>query len=678
MASLNQLEPGQKLARYPLRDYQEDWIEKIYGAWKSGNRRVLAQLPTGGGKTVALAHISRDFLRSGKKVLVIAHRLELVEQAAEKLFEVVGEPAGIIKHGIEPHLDRKIQVASIQTLFRRDLSEIAPDVGLLICDEAHHASASSYRQVFEFYKGAVILGVTATPLRMDGQGFQDLFDSLVIGETTSVLIRRGYLAPYRLFVSDSTISTVGVKQSKKDFVYSDLALAVTTQISLEDIFNNWKEYAPFKRTVIFASSLEHSKALASRFRANGIGAEHLDGDTPEKERRGILQRFSSGETLVITNYQILTEGYDCAEIECVYCVRPTLSPTLWLQMVGRSLRSSPQKKSATIIDLTENWKKHGLPDDERTWSLEPNSLLDGRYVPGLARCSACTHVFRPLTKELEPISWSMGEDGRLIEHYQAICPSCGASVDFSRSESKRYRRLLRLKSSLHPEIKEVDLSVSPIRLRTVYDLIVAKRLRQLPTPEAYKAIFMGLITTIIEYSLGDWREIVKMVEPKEALHSQKAWQLYQEAKVRHKNRMAALAHLKKRQQKQLPVTNNQLPNKQLPVASEQLPNDSQTLVTGHCSLVTEIKSVGNDYFRQRYEQEWCESLSELNSEYAEFFQKNAGLFFVEQAKGQLNISIEVINSDLVRKLRQTEVETAFSKGFNSQVNVMFRMALAHK
>ncbi len=101
-------------------------------------------------------------------------------------------------------------------------------------------------------------------------------------------------------------------------------------------------------------------------------------------------------------------------------------------------------------------------------------------------------------------------------------------------------------------------------------------------------------------------------------------------------------------------------------------------VTGNCSLVTEINSVGNDYFRQRYEQEWCESLSELNSEYAEFFQKNAGLFFVERAKGQLNISIEVINSDLVRKLRQTEVETAFSKGFNCQVNVMFRMALAHK
>ncbi|MGK7874761.1 MAG: DEAD/DEAH box helicase [Xenococcaceae cyanobacterium] len=264
-------------ARYPLREYQQEWIEEIWAAWNNGKRSVLAQLATAAGKTVAFAHISHDFFRQGKKVLVIAHRLELVEQAAEKLSAVIGESVGIIKHGFKLHPSRNIQVASIQTLVRRNLSEVLPDIGLLICDEAHLACASSYRQIFSFYDNAVILGATATPQRTDGQGFKDLFDHLVLGRSTETLIQQGYLSKFRLFATDQTISTVGVTKSRGDFLASDLALAVNTQVGVADVLDNWRKFANGLRTVIFASSLEHSKAIAAASRKSKVKRQKAKG-----------------------------------------------------------------------------------------------------------------------------------------------------------------------------------------------------------------------------------------------------------------------------------------------------------------------------------------------------------------------------------------------------------------
>ncbi|MDJ0718091.1 MAG: DEAD/DEAH box helicase [Prochloraceae cyanobacterium] len=655
-------------SKFPLRDYQIEWIDAIYEAWRTGARRVLAQLPTGGGKTVALSHISKNFFVENKKVLVIAHRLELIEQAAEKLFAVIGEPVGTIKHGIEPNYHRRIQVGSIQTLLRRDLKTIVPEVGLLVCDEAHHATATSYRQIFDFYKQSLILGVTATPLRMDGVGFEDLFEHLVVGEPTSTLIKRGYLCPYRLFVSEETISTVGVKKSKKDFQARDLALAVTTQISPSDIYRNWRNYGEGKRTVIFASSLEHSKAIAKTFINNEVMAMHLDGETPDEQRRQMLKQFEAGSIKVITNYQILTEGYDCENLECVYCLRPTLSTTLWLQMVGRSLRTSHSKPYSIIIDLTENWKVHGLPDDERQWSLSASVTKKTFVGDRTLVCHQCTHVFKVNSQLLQPISWSMGADGLLVENYQVHCPHCGATIEFQLKESKRYHRMLRLKSSIFPEIKEVDLTVNPRRLKEVYHLIITQRLKQLPTKEAYKAIFMGLISKINHYTLGDWREIVRMVEPSESKYSQKAWQLYNEALIRHKNRLAALAHVQKRQQRVTLTSKSQqhIKNDDNPLQKE--PNRENQQETQNAKLV------GNPDFKSRYSQEWNRSVSHLQPDIAQFFTREAGLFFVEKSHNVFNISIEVINSDWVKRLRQKQVEEAFTKGFNCQVNLMFRIA----
>ena len=265
------------------------------------------------------------FFKKEQQVLVVAHRIELITQAAEKLEQIIGEPVGIIKAGIPAHPERKIQVASIQTLARRAPKQLPANIGLLIFDEAHHASALSYRRLIEHYKNASILGVTATPQRIDGQGFQDLFDDLVIGMTTTELMRQGYLSKFRLFATDQTLSTIGISTSRGDFKAKELALAVTSQIGLSSVLQNYLKYANSLRTVIFAASLEHSRAIALEFCRQGIKAEHLDGDTKPGERTQILERFKNGITRVISNYEILTEGYDCPEIECVYCLRLTMN-----------------------------------------------------------------------------------------------------------------------------------------------------------------------------------------------------------------------------------------------------------------------------------------------------------------------------------------------------------------
>ncbi|MBA3921562.1 MAG: DEAD/DEAH box helicase, partial [Nostocaceae cyanobacterium] len=301
---------SQVVSKYYLRDYQDEWIQDIYSSWNRGNRRVLAQLPTGAGKTVCLAHIADSFFTEQRIVLVIAHRIELITQAAEKLESIIGQKVGIIKAGIKAKEECLIQVASIQTLAARELSSLPKNVGLLIFDEAHHATASSYRRIIEHYDFAQILGVTATPQRVDGQGFVDLFDDLVVGNSTSLLIKQKYLSKFRLFATSQSISTVGVEKTKGDFRASALALAVTSQIGAPEIYQNYLLYARNLRTVIFAVSLEHSRALAEFFSQQGIKAEHLDGSTPPEERADILRRFRNGKTSVLTNYEILTEGYD--------------------------------------------------------------------------------------------------------------------------------------------------------------------------------------------------------------------------------------------------------------------------------------------------------------------------------------------------------------------------------
>ncbi|KAB8314380.1 DEAD/DEAH box helicase [Tolypothrix campylonemoides VB511288] len=665
--------------QYELRDYQRKWIKDIWESWNRGNRRVLAQLPTGAGKTICFAHICHKFFQQHQQVLVIAHRIELITQAAEKLEIIVGESVGIIKGGCPQHPERRIQVASVQTLARRELLELPLNIGLLLFDEAHHASASSYRRLIEHYQDARILGVTATPQRIDGQGFQELFDDLVVGIPTAALIKQGYLSKFRLFSTNQTISTSGVKKSRGDFRAKELAVAVTSQIGVDEIFQNYLKYAQNLRTVIFACSLEHSRVLAAQFCRHGIKAEHLDGETKPESRVQILERFRTGATQVITNYEILTEGYDCPNIECIYCVRPTESSTLWLQMTGRVLRTSSLKPTAVIIDVTDNWKKHGLPDEERQWSLEPKTLTCSSSL-GLIQCPHCTHVFKPLSHERAIVDGEIGEDGLVIEHHEAICPSCACTVEFTTKETTNQNLKstikIRVQNSLNLDLTEIDLSVSGSRLEMVYDMLYSQNLKNAPPAKIYKAIFMTFIEKISEFTLGDWREIVKMIEPLEVVITKKAWELYTEALDRHKNRLLALSFIEQRKSKNqdnlapMRVTTDKSVNQ---VAAKILSVPEQEPKSPLLK-----QNLGNPYFQEKYAQEWKQSLAKCSVTTADFLSKNAGLFHVETTPKFVNISLEIENiPNLKLKLKEvyncTEIQSAFSQGFGKEAKVILRL-----
>lgn len=668
-------------AKYPLREYQKDWIEQIFASWQQGHQSVLAQLPTGAGKTVCFAHISDEFLRQGGSVLVIAHRTELIEQAVAKLESVTGWEVGVIKYGVQPHPERLVQVASIQTLARR---ELLPDSNtkLLIFDEAHHATSSSYRKIIQFYPEACILGVTATPVRIDGQSLKDIFSDLVVGESPKTLINNGYLSGFRLFATERTVNTTGVS-GQKDYISTQLALAINTQISPSDIYRIWNKYAINRKTIVFAASVGHSKTLAQEYQLQGIAAEHIDGDTPPAQRFDILKAFDKGLIQVLCNYQILTEGYDCSSIEVVLCVRPTKSLVLWHQMIGRGLRPNVNQDNTILIDLTENWQQHGLPDEPVEWKLTCQPASSSLGSRGLVKCYHCTHVFVPLSDELISQSASVDALGKLVFHYQARCPNCGQIVEFDKPESSDYAARVPVKEQVHPEIKELDLSVNKDRIHAVIQLIDNKHLNGKPN-KIYTAIFMEFIETIQEFTLGEWREIVILSQAPEEIPTKKAWELFQEAYRRYKNRLAALSYVEARNQKALSESKAKVSpafagrSKQLDRLERAFERESESSAAHPLAL----PKVGNPQMRNQYGLEWNKTLSSVKKhspEAAEFLSTSSGLFHVDKSQLTLTVTVEVLEEGLKvfrSQIKQSELNACFSFGFGKPAKVMFRLPVA--
>jgi len=508
---------GQERENIRLRPYQEDFTQAIFASWAKGNRRVLGQLPTGAGKTVIFSHLCRTFLERGEGVLVVAHRLELILQAKEKLEAISGLPCGVIKAGFPVELNYDVQVASIQSLVRR---KRYPEAGLVIIDEAHHSCAKSYTTVLEAYPDAYVLGVTATPCRSDGQGFKYIYDDLVVGISPDKLIEQGYLSRFKLF-GCKAIDTRGVRKTAGDYnlqQLSEVAMEVTGEI-----VPTWRKYADGKRTVVFAVGINHSKQIVQAFVSEGICAEHLDGETPPDERAAILERFRAGETLILSNCGIVTEGFDVPGIEAVQCVRPTASTSLWLQMIGRALRPAQGKDHAAIIDHSDNWKNHGLPDEERDWSLDPISLNPGRFV---LQCPECEHCFRALSHEQKPYRQILDARGNLKPIYKSTCPSCLHEFDWEMGKGGDGGPILL--EQLEGEVTEVSLDTQQWAIEEFQTIAT----EQQATGKKRGWIYYQLIESdrALEFSLGDWRYFAKQFGYKSgwAWHT---WQLVREKKT---------------------------------------------------------------------------------------------------------------------------------------------------
>lgn len=398
-----------------LRPYQSAAIEAARERVRSGAKRCLIIMPTGGGKTVVASEIIRGATEKGSRTLFLAHRRELILQTCDKLLRF-GVPHGVIMGGIPAAPQHQVQVASVQALAQRGGS--LSRVDLVFLDEAHHASSSNlYTKLLQRWPEARVVGLTATPWRLDGQGLADVFEAHVVATTPRQLRDEGYLVPVGGYVYEG-IDTEGAKVRGGDFVAKDLEASATSRRVVGDIVSEWLMHAAGKRTVLFAVTVEQSRLMVQEFLKAGVPAEHVDGTMPTSARDAILRRLRAGETLVVSNCNVLTEGFDCPELEVCVLARPTLSTSLYLQMVGRVLRptcldcgaptsaammvcpacgSDRVKRLARIHDHAGCLAAHGHPFAERDWSPESSTrgARKSKSQDGAERqlrCKACNSV----------------------------------------------------------------------------------------------------------------------------------------------------------------------------------------------------------------------------------------------------------------------------------------------
>lgn len=355
-----------------LRDYQLSGIDNIMNAWEDC-RSVLFQMPTGTGKTTLFCELVRKFtqeLYPDKKVLVITHRKELVEQAFNRLVSDFHLTTGAISSNFISNYSAQIQVASIQTLVRR--IEHQKDIfSLIIIDEAHHALASTYRQLWNYYPSGKFLGVTATPTRTNGQGFQDLFEKLVTSNSIKWFIKNNYLADSRYYASHTPdVSNIKIKAG--DYDETELSEIMQDKSVMADLVQSYKDFADEKKIIVFAVNRAHSNRIVEKYNSCGYPAKSIDTYTSSDERRKIVQDFRDNKFKILCNVNIFTEGFDCPDVEAVQLARPTKSLTLFLQQVGRCMRPHENKNYGIILDNAGLWKEHGLPKMDREWLLNGN------------------------------------------------------------------------------------------------------------------------------------------------------------------------------------------------------------------------------------------------------------------------------------------------------------------
>lgn len=377
-----------------LRDYQQQIVADCRASFREGERKVLVQLATGGGKTVLGSFMVHG--SSQKRDLTcwwLVHRRELISQAS-RTFTSMGINHGTIAGGYASDPLNRVQVGSIQTIARR-LNDLPPP-DMIVFDETHHIGAAQWSEVFNRYPDAFVLGLTATPWRLDGRGLGSWYGRMVQGPTVSELIARGSLSPYRLF-APSVPDMAGVETIGGDYKQRSLAAIMDKPSITGDAVQHYQQFCAGKRAVAFAVSIDHSQHIAAQFLAAGIPAEHVDGTMDVASRDAAVDRFVRGETLILSNAELFGEGFDVPAIEAAILLRPTKSLSLYLQQVGRALRPCEGKAQAIILDHAGNSLTHGLPDDDREWSLEdrPKRKGSGKSESLVRQCMKCFRVYRP-------------------------------------------------------------------------------------------------------------------------------------------------------------------------------------------------------------------------------------------------------------------------------------------
>lgn len=438
-----------------LRGYQVRLEDAVRSRMRDFGR-ILAVLATGGGKTVLFADIARKAAIKGNKVLILAHRDQLIKQASRKLLDT-GLQHGIIMAGFTANMRLPVQIASVQTLVRRvdRLVDSGVVFDLIIIDEAHLSSAASYLKIVEAWPKARVLGVTGSPVRLDGKGLGrasgGLFDTIEEGVSISQLIDDGYLVRPCIYASREKIDLSGVKVVGGDYDSSAVADLMDKPKITGSAIESWRTHCNGVPAVAWCANVAHAEHVAKEFCANGIPAVALSGESSSEERDKALKNLSNGSIKVITFAMLLVEGVDCPAIGAVILLRPTMSLSSYLQVIGRGLRpiyaqgmaldtradrmqaidAGPKGGKCFVLDHCDLWRKHGTPDEDREWSLDGAKKKKGKkkdpdtekvpdqcpqcfhVFPSAPICPSCGHVMERKVRKIEEV------DGELVEITQA-------------------------------------------------------------------------------------------------------------------------------------------------------------------------------------------------------------------------------------------------------------------
>ena len=436
------------MKKIELFDYQEDMKSRIEKALCL-HRSVMAQMPTGTGKTVLLASVVESFLRehSNCKVWIVAHRRELVSQireTIERVFSKITPSLFTIKEGSTSHPDPlssgareetapprrseplrskvggpskvspdclsasafnvPIKAVSIQWLSKH-YDEIEEEPGLIVIDEAHHALAKTYKEMWERFPKAKFLGLTATPCRLNGKGFTDLFDVLVQSWGVPEFISKGRLATYDFVsiksdgVTQRLIDSLQKRGADGDYQNKEMDMLLNKKPSIERLYRSLEEFGKDRKGIVYAINISHAQKITKLYQEHGVKAIAIDSKTPATERRQDIEAFKKGDIQVLVNVDIFSEGFDCPDVEFVQLARPTLSLAKYLQMVGRGLRVAKGKKNCVIIDNVGLYRVFGLPSQVWNW----NAMFEGKLKVGKKKETAKEREFFLMSKVQDDI-----------------------------------------------------------------------------------------------------------------------------------------------------------------------------------------------------------------------------------------------------------------------------------
>lgn len=416
---------AQTLDRPTLRGYQLESKQEIHKAIGEGHKTLIVQQPTGTGKTVQQVDLVLDEYNKGNQVLIVVPSKELVKNMATEFLNL-GIRVSYIQGSRATIWTNKVYIGTVKTIYNRLRDGKFPlrfDPTLILHDECQHAPSNQWRKIIEVYKSVVQIGFSATPCRLDGKPFSELFTHLIPGKSIAWFIQNGFLCPYRLFILP--VLEVKFKKVRGDFSLAEQSSVYDDPRVIGDVVSTWQENSPGEKTIVFATGVDHSRHIVEAYNELGRSlygrdiAAHVDADTPDRERDNILERFKlpiddPNGLMIVSNVQLFTEGVNVPDCTVVQLCRLTASLSLFLQMVGRGLRWVAGK-ILKLYDHVGNIGIHKRPDYERRWTLEGAELVEKKPNPNEIACGVCDTVVIKDRRKHQP--------GDIV-----TCETCGADV----------------------------------------------------------------------------------------------------------------------------------------------------------------------------------------------------------------------------------------------------------